>query len=77
MDDLWRIVRSLAAAAAAAGVAVVTGDTKVVDRGKGDGVFINTTGIGLVREQVMPWLSQFQVWLGYVMSTVCSQSPGK
>jgi hydrogenase expression/formation protein HypE len=52
MDDLWRIVRSLAAAAAEAGVAVVTGDTKVVDRGKGDGVFINTTGIGLVREGV-------------------------
>jgi hydrogenase expression/formation protein HypE len=52
MDDLWKIVRSLAAAAAAAGVAVVTGDTKVVDRGKGDGVFINTTGIGLVPEGV-------------------------
>ena len=52
MDDLWRVVRSLAAAAAEAGVAVVTGDTKVVDRGKGDGVFINTTGIGLVPEGV-------------------------
>jgi hydrogenase expression/formation protein HypE len=52
METLWRIVRSLAAAAAAAGVAVVTGDTKVVDRGKGDGVFINTTGIGLVPEGV-------------------------
>jgi hydrogenase expression/formation protein HypE len=36
------------AAARAAGVAIVTGDTKVVDRGKGDGVFINTSGIGLV-----------------------------
>ena len=44
MDDLWRIVRSMAAAARAAGVSIVTGDTKVVDRGKGDGVFINTTG---------------------------------
>lgn len=48
MDELWRIVVSLAQAAREAGVSVVTGDTKVVDRGKGDGVFINTTGIGVV-----------------------------
>ena len=52
MDDLWRIVRSMAQAAKDAGVSIVTGDTKVVDRGKGDGVFINTTGIGLVPEGV-------------------------
>jgi hydrogenase expression/formation protein HypE len=52
MDDLWRIVRSMAQAARDAGVSIVTGDTKVVDRGKGDGVFINTTGIGLVPEGV-------------------------
>jgi hydrogenase expression/formation protein HypE len=48
MEDLWRIVLSMQAAAQVAGVTVVTGDTKVVDRGKGDKVFINTTGIGLV-----------------------------
>jgi hydrogenase expression/formation protein HypE len=48
MEELWRVVRSMAAAAAEAGVSVVTGDTKVVDRGKGDGVFINTTGLGVV-----------------------------
>jgi hydrogenase expression/formation protein HypE len=48
MDDLWRIVRSMAAAARAAGVSIVAGDTKVVDRGKGDGVFITTTGVGVV-----------------------------
>jgi hydrogenase expression/formation protein HypE len=48
MEDLWRIVQSMQGAAAAVGVPIVTGDTKVVDRGKGDGVFINTTGIGLV-----------------------------
>jgi hydrogenase expression/formation protein HypE len=48
MDDLRRIVASLQAAAAAAGVPVATGDTKVVDRGKGDGIYINTAGIGLV-----------------------------
>lgn len=52
MEDLWRITRSIRDAAAAAGVPVVTGDTKVVDRGKGDGVYINTTGIGVVREGV-------------------------
>lgn len=45
---LRRVVRSLGAAASAAGVSVVTGDTKVVERGKGDGVFINTAGVGLV-----------------------------
>lgn len=48
MPDLWRVVQSLQAAAAAAGVSIVTGDTKVVDRGKGDGVFINTSGIGVI-----------------------------
>jgi len=48
MDDLRRVVNSLRQAAAEAGVQVVTGDTKVVEKGKGDGLFINTTGIGLV-----------------------------
>ncbi len=52
MDDLWRVVRSMARAAQVAGVSVVTGDTKVVDRGKGDGLFLNTTGLGLVPEGV-------------------------
>ena len=46
LADLARIVASMAAAAKEAGVPVVTGDTKVVERGKGDGVFITTTGIG-------------------------------
>jgi hydrogenase expression/formation protein HypE len=48
MEELWRIVQSMKAAAEATGVSVVTGDTKVVDRGKGDGIFINTAGIGIV-----------------------------
>lgn len=52
MDDLGRIVTSMAAAAKITGVAVVAGDTKVVDRGHGDGVFINTTGFGLVPQGV-------------------------
>ncbi|HTK62413.1 MAG TPA: hydrogenase expression/formation protein HypE [Pseudonocardia sp.] len=49
-DDLRRIVASMAAAAEVAGVQIVTGDTKVVQRGKGDGCYINTAGIG-VRER--------------------------
>jgi hydrogenase expression/formation protein HypE len=48
MDDLWRITRSMQEAAREAGVPIVTGDTKVLDRGKGDGVFINTTGLGVL-----------------------------
>ncbi len=50
LAELQRIVASMAAAARAAGVPVVTGDTKVVERGKGDGVFISTTGVGMVPE---------------------------
>lgn len=52
VDDLRRIVESMRAAAADAGVQFVTGDTKVVDRGKGDQIFINTTGIGIIPEGV-------------------------
>lgn len=48
MDTLRRVVASMQAAAARAGVQLVTGDTKVVDRGKGDGLYLNTAGIGLV-----------------------------
>jgi len=48
LADLARIVQSMAEAAKAAGVPVVTGDTKVVERGSGDGVFITTTGVGVV-----------------------------
>jgi hydrogenase expression/formation protein HypE len=52
VDDLRRIVESMRAAAEEAGVHFVTGDTKVVDRGKGDQIFITTTGIGLIPEGV-------------------------
>jgi hydrogenase expression/formation protein HypE len=48
IEQLRQIVDSMHRAAAAAGVQVVTGDTKVVEKGKGDGLFINTTGIGIV-----------------------------
>ena len=49
MDVLARIADSMGRAAEAAGIEIVTGDTKVVEKGSGDGVFINTTGIGRVR----------------------------
>ncbi|HEY0846166.1 MAG TPA: hydrogenase expression/formation protein HypE, partial [Noviherbaspirillum sp.] len=52
LADLKRIVDSMAHAAREAGVAVVTGDTKVVERGKGDGVFISTTGVGVVPQGI-------------------------
>jgi hydrogenase expression/formation protein HypE len=52
MEDLWRIATAMRDAALQAGVPIVTGDTKVVDRGKGDGVFINTTGVGIIPEGV-------------------------
>jgi hydrogenase expression/formation protein HypE len=48
LGDLRRIVESMAAASRDAGVPVITGDTKVVEQGKGDGVFITTTGVGVV-----------------------------
>jgi len=48
METLWRVVCSMRDAAGRCGVRIVTGDTKVVDKGKGDGLFINTAGIGVV-----------------------------
>ncbi len=48
MDTLWRVLLSLRQSAAAAGVRIVTGDTKVVERGRGDGLYLNTAGVGVV-----------------------------
>ena len=50
--DLERIVETMASAAAAAGVQIVTGDTKVVQRGKADGCYINTAGVGVLEREV-------------------------
>jgi hydrogenase expression/formation protein HypE len=60
IEQLGLIVEAMAAAASTAGVVLVAGDTKVVDRGHGDGVYINTSGIGLVPEGVRigPHLAQ-------------------
>jgi len=52
LEDLERIVTSMAATARAAGIQVVAGDTKVVERGNADGLFINTAGVGLVPDGV-------------------------
>jgi hydrogenase expression/formation protein HypE len=54
LSVLSRVVESMAKAATAAGVAIVTGDTKVVERGKGDGIFINTAGLGVLHDGVVP-----------------------
>jgi len=52
LDEIARIAQAVGTAALAAGVKLVTGDTKVVDSGHGDGVYINTAGIGLVDKRV-------------------------
>jgi hydrogenase expression/formation protein HypE len=52
IDELAWLVQAMAKAAETAGVQLVTGDTKVVDRGHGDGVYINTTGVGVLRDGV-------------------------
>jgi hydrogenase expression/formation protein HypE len=56
ITQFWEILQTIRQAADLAGVQIVTGDTKVVERGKGDGIFINTTGIGIVHPQAaMGW----------------------
>jgi hydrogenase expression/formation protein HypE len=52
MEDLARITESVKLAAQQAGIRIVTGDTKVVDKGKGDGIFINTAGIGVINHEL-------------------------
>ena len=51
-ETLWHVVQSMRTAANAAGIQIVTGDTKVVERGHGDGIYINTTGVGVVENKV-------------------------
>ncbi|MCX8011038.1 MAG: hydrogenase expression/formation protein HypE [Ignavibacteria bacterium] len=52
IDELWKITLSLKNASEKSGVKIITGDTKVVDKGKGDKIFINTSGLGIVYEGV-------------------------
>jgi hydrogenase expression/formation protein HypE len=51
MDEFWQILMSIKDAADKANIKIVTGDTKVVEKGKGDKIFVNTSGIGLVNEK--------------------------
>lgn len=60
VETLRQVAKSMQAAAIAAGVQVVTGDTKVVQRGAADKLFINTAGIGIIRSQVSPSAQQIQ-----------------
>jgi hydrogenase expression/formation protein HypE len=56
MGTLWRVACAMRDAAIKCGVQIITGDTKVVDKGKGDGLFINTTGIGVIEHagEILP-----------------------
>ena len=51
METLWRVVLSMQSAARRSGVRIITGDTKVVDKGKGDGLYINTAGVGRIQTE--------------------------
>ncbi|MEN2985909.1 MAG: hydrogenase expression/formation protein HypE [Thermodesulfovibrionaceae bacterium] len=62
MSDFERILKSISSAAKKAQVKIVAGDTKVVDKGKGDGIFINTSGVGVIPEGVE--LSPFKIKAG-------------
>jgi len=52
IEKLYEIVKSMKKEADSSGVKIITGDTKVVDKGKGDGVFINTSGIGIIKHSL-------------------------
>jgi len=64
MDTLRTVVSSMQEAAARANVKLVTGDTKVVDKGKGDGIFVNTSGIGLIEANVKGTIGPASVQVG-------------
>jgi hydrogenase expression/formation protein HypE len=65
LSTLWRVVQSMQRAAATAGVQLVTGDTKVVEKGKGDGIFINTAGVGSIEHDL--WIAPTCVQPGDVI----------
>ena len=68
LAQLGAIVEAMARAAAAAGVKIVTGDTKVVERGHGDGCYINTAGVGVVREGIAVGPQRAQVGDAVIVS---------
>jgi hydrogenase expression/formation protein HypE len=67
METLRTVVTSMQRAASAAGVKLVTGDTKVVDKGKGDGIFVNTSGIGVIEANVKGTIGPMLVQPGDVV----------
>ena len=67
METLRTVVTSMQQAAAKANVELVTGDTKVVDKGKGDGIFINTSGIGVIQPNVKAAIGPASVQPGDVV----------
>ncbi|MBC2715887.1 MAG: hydrogenase expression/formation protein HypE [Desulfobacteraceae bacterium] len=68
VDDLRKIVQSMSVTAKEAGVHIVTGDTKVVEKGAADGIFINTSGIGLLSEKVPKGMKSIQVGDAVILS---------
>lgn len=60
INHFWQILTSIKTAAEAAGVWIVTGDTKVVEKGKGDGIYINTNGIGVVHPSMQAGIDQIR-----------------
>ncbi|MEM7549935.1 MAG: hydrogenase expression/formation protein HypE [Bacteroidota bacterium] len=60
MEEFWEVLVGIKMACEKVGVQVVTGDTKVVEKGKGDKIFINTTGIGVVHEKAKIGISQLK-----------------
>jgi hydrogenase expression/formation protein HypE len=52
IETLFKVVQSMKKAANEAGVSIITGDTKVVDKGKGDGIYINTSGVGVINHNL-------------------------
>jgi hydrogenase expression/formation protein HypE len=68
LETLRRVVASMQSAAATAGVQVVTGDTKVVEKGGADGLFINTSGIGVLRDRVSLSADQARPGDGVIIS---------
>jgi len=68
IDTLRRVAASMSAAAAAAGVAIVTGDTKVVERGKGDGLYVTTAGVGLIERGLAIGPAQIRVGDAVILS---------
>jgi len=68
METLWRVMCSMRVAAERCGVQIVTGDTKVLDKGKGDGLFVNTTGLGVIEHGLSISPQQIQIGDAVILS---------